>query len=638
MAANRDYGTIKSGSAAAILAVLLLGLATRAFAQGAPQADEPRPPKAAGAPTHEADPQKDGAGHRFQAFDVRYHDPERAEQLVSLGELPPAKELLDEPIRLAKVDDGFVAPRPGLPTETVLLSDPVPEGVQFYESALKRIGEAVVKSFNRRGVIGVYVTVRILDGVAVYEVFTTRVAEVRTLAFGDRVAESDRVDFKGHSRIRDGSPVRPERGTDLLRKDALDEYVHRLNRHPGRVVDISISRRADPGEITLDYLVSEDKPWLVYGQISNTGTETTRKWRQRFGFIHNQLTGRDDILALDYVTAGFDRTHAATGSYDFPLVHDALRLKLHGAYSEFTAYDVGLARAKYEGDEWSAGADLFWNAYQRGQWFLDLFAGAKWRSIRVDDDLLGLRGDQDFFLPRVGARLERSAMRHTTFATVYAETNVAEIASTDRERLARFGRLHPDRHWYSFHWDARHSMFLDPALKRIFGAPKQTLAHELTLAFRGQHSGDRLPPHFQSVAGGMYSVRGYRESVAAGDTVFVASVEYGLHIPRLLPRREEPASIPVLNRPFRVAPQQPYGAADWNLVVRPFFDYGRTQVNKTSRAPYETNETLMGAGIGVQATFMRYLNVRCDYGISLKSAGEDSSGSHRLHFETTLSF
>jgi hypothetical protein len=79
--------------------------------------------------------------------------------------------------------------------------------------------------------------------------------------------------------------------------------------------------------VTLDYLVAENKPWTAYAELSNTGTKQTNEWRERFGFVHNQLTRSDDILRLDYATAGFDRSHAVNVDYSFPILSDRVRAR-----------------------------------------------------------------------------------------------------------------------------------------------------------------------------------------------------------------------------------------------------------------------------------------------------------------------
>ena len=51
----------------------------------------------------------------------------------------------------------------------------------------------------------------------------------------------------------------------------------RLNRQPGRRVDVAISGAGDLGLVDLDYPVvaQSRKPWYIYAQASNTGTKET---------------------------------------------------------------------------------------------------------------------------------------------------------------------------------------------------------------------------------------------------------------------------------------------------------------------------------------------------------------------------
>ena len=63
--------------------------------------------------------------------------------------------------------------------------------------------------------------------------------------------------------------------------------------------------------------------------------------------------------SIDYITAGFDESHAVLVSYEAPLI-DArrLRYKVYGSWSRFTASDVGFADDVFEGEGWSVGGDL----------------------------------------------------------------------------------------------------------------------------------------------------------------------------------------------------------------------------------------------------------------------------------------
>lgn len=651
---------------------LAAGLCAPASAQTQPgqSPGEPAPGQPRVAP-----PAADGARLRGGAEDAGA-DTEKPSFLVGVFLLeyerphpgfPSIDDLLQAQVTLGLTDDGYVAPGGGVETVTLSLMDiPLQPAMRYSSRALAAVQRAVVEEMNAFGIIGVTVspserefepggdedpewgkdlrrpgqttlTLIIRAGV---------VSEVRTLASGERVPFEERINNPLHRRIRENAPVAPyspddQTRRDLLRKDLLDQYVFRLNRHPGRRVDVALAVGAEPGTAALDFLVTENKPWLVYFQVSNTGTEQTSEWRERFGFVHNQLTNNDDILSIDYVTAGFDSSHAVVASYDFPIVGDWIRLRPFASWSTYEASDVGFANETFEGDSWSVGVESAINVFQRAETFVDVVLGARYERIEVNNTSVDIKGENNFFIPSVGVRLDRVTEIASTRLEVGVEFNVPSIADTDKNDLDRLGRLDPDDDWYTFRWDLSHSFYLEPVFFRSRwedtgpgGMP--TLAHEIALSCRGQHAFDhRLIPNFEQVVGGMYTVRGYDESVVAGDTVVVASAEYRFHLPQALGFDPNPGEF--WGKPFRYRPQQPYGRADWDLVLKGFFDIGRT-IN-SDRKSFESDETLIGAGVGVEFLFRRNLTLRLDWGFVLDEIeNKADAGDNRLHFVGTILF
>ncbi len=429
---------------------------------------------------------------------------------------------------------------------------------------------------------------------------------------------------------------------DVLRKDELDNYVFRQNRHPGRRVDLAVAAAQEPGGIALDLLINENRPWLAYLQVSNTGTESTTNWRERFGFTHNQLTGADDIFSVDYVTAGFDKSHAVNASYERPIYGDWLKAKAFVSWNEFTASDVGFADEQFKGDGYTIGGELIANVFQRRETFIDVFAGARYQNVSVSNEAVLIEGSTNFFLPSLGARLERSTDTSNTNASVTIEFNLSDIGGSDADELNKLGRLDVNQDWTTFQWDVSHSFYLDPI---IFGAAwndtspegHATLAHEVALSFRGQHAFEkRLIPNFEQTVGGLYTVRGYPESVVAGDTVVVASAEYRFHLPQAFGYDPNPGEL--FGKTFRFKPQQPYSRADWDLILKGFVDAGKTINSK--RKTYENDETLIGTGVGVEFMYRRNLIIRADWGWAVESLTNNNvtSGSNRVHFVATLLF
>jgi len=580
---------------------------------------------------------------------------------------PAIDDLLQAEVTLGRTDDGFVAPGPGVELVTIPLVDiPLMPAARYTSRALAAITHAVVAEMHAFGIIGVTVGPSEREFAPPEEgdpdwgkdlrrpgqttltliVRTGMVSEVRTLANGERIAYEERINHPAHAGIRANAPVKPyspddQSRRDLLRKDLLDQYVFRLNRHPGRRVDLAISPGEETGTVALDFLVTENKPWLAYFQLSNTGTESTSEWRERFGYVNNQLTGNDDILSLDYITAGFDSSHALLASYDFPIVGDWWRLRPFASWSMYEASDVGFAGEQFEGENYSLGFESTINFYQNAETFVDFFFGARYERVEVKNNAVDIEGSNNFLLPSAGLRLDRNTEVANSRAEVGFEFNLPEVADTDKADLDALGRLDPDDSWFALQWDFSHSFYLEPLLFRDRwentgpgGVP--TLAHEVALSFRGQYTFEaRLIPNYEQVVGGLYTVRGYDESVVAGDTVYVASAEYRFHLPQALAFDPNPGTF--WGKPFRYRPQQPYGRADWDLVLKGFIDAGRAQNN--NRKSFENDETLIGAGVGIEFLYRRNLTLRVDWGFVLDEIENRAEvGDNRVHFVGTILF
>ncbi len=405
---------------------------------------------------------------------------------------------------------------------------------------------------------------------------------------------------------------------------------------------MAIGPGVEPYSVNLDFLVTENDESIWYVQAADTGTEQTKDWRYRVGLFNNQLTGQDDILSVEYVTADFEDNTSVSLSYEVAAPdNDRVRGRIYGQWSEFEASEVGFADESFTGESWSVGAEFIINTYQQRQTFVDLVLGIRYADIKVDNPVVFVSGDEAFLLPYVGLRMEHHTAEASTDLSATVEWNPSNVTGVDERDLESLGRLFPDNNWVLLRWDTMHSMFLEPVLNReawadISTPESSTLAHELLFRFRGQYSFEhRLIPQMEQVAGGLYTVRGYPESVAVGDTVLLGTVEYRFHLPRAFGFAERPLEL--FNEPFRVVPQQPYGAADWDFIVRGFFDIGRTL--NTNRFSFENDETLMGAGVGVEFAYRSNLNVRVDWGVALEELeGEVRDGSSQVHFVGTIFF
>ena len=611
-----------------------------------------------------AEVRDDGPVFDVSGFSVKYGS--------AAGSLPDIKSLLPVEVELGHSDSGWVDPasNPANDKQRLRIGDGNDAG-KYHASAIAAITRAVLERIRTEGFIGVFVKPDPAD-IDIYSerdlrpnqsgpirllVEVGRVRELRSVASGNRIDEDWKFNNPAHRKIRVRSPIQPSAlvragTTDVIRKRELEDYLFRVNRYPGRRVEAALAGGKNGDGIALDFHVQEAKPWFVYFQSSDTGTERTDIWQHRLGYVNRQFTDRDDILSLQYTNAGGDRLHAVNVSYEAPwfskerpawmksqpdeswwqtaLLRDwipwwgsnNIRWNISANYSSYKAINVS-GIDDFEGSEWNIDTRLIYQLFQYRNFFIDAFAGYDIRVIDVASQTTLNEGQELFFIPELGLEMERITETSTFVGSVDFETNVSTTLSADTNNL---GRSQIDADWKVVHYSVGSTFYLEPLLfpndwKDPSTPGTSTLSHEISLGVRGQQSlGNRLPPQELGIIGGTYSVRGYEQSIASGDNVLVASAEYRFHLPRALPVIREPLSVPLLGD-FRAAPQMVYGRPDWDLVFRGFIDYGRTErVQLPPPAFRELNDTLLGAGAGIEFRFKQYLTVRADWGRALKSS------------------
>jgi hypothetical protein len=565
----------------------------------------------------------------------------------------PEQEILDLEVGLAGEPGVLTAPRPVDRTMRMRLSAP-PQGVVFTAEALVHINRAIVATFNRRGYNGVIVSVPDIEegsgrdlrppGVTTLRlrIWTGRITRLASYADGERfggLSSEERTDLPAHEWIRERAPVQPGGVKAILDVQALEDYAAALSRHPGRRVDAELSPGAHPGTTQVNLRIAENKPWRVWGEYSNTGTSSTTKNRERFGFVHTQLTSRDDVLDLRYTTGDFDSVHAAWGSYELPFTLNLpqLRGRFGGFYSHYDASEVGFDSLGIQGDEWAGEGSLVWQAFQRRQLFVDLVAGTRYHRIKAEGSQFtdGDDGDVGFVVPQLGLEAERSTLSSSlAFST---GLDLGFTGASDSE-LRDLGNDKANTHFAILHWGALYDFFLEPLIDPAGWADPETpedstLAHEVALRFSGQYAFERLVPNYQAVAGGLDTVRGARQAELAADNLVLGRAEYRLHLPRLFMPDATPTELPLLGG-FRTRPAHVFGLPDWDFVVRVFNDVAYSF--PTDELGSESPETLWSIGTGAELQVLRNLILGVDVGHVLHGAGETDAGDTRAHVLATV--
>lgn len=590
---------------------------------------------------------------------------------------PPIEALLPVEVTLRKTASGWSQPIEGKPAETLPFSSMSPTR-SLDATAVVSLLSAIVNRLHEAGFYGVDVRpaasdfdlanerdLRSADRDALsLEVRIGRISQIRTIAGGDRVKSDWKINNEIHAGVRTGSPLQPagsgdKEATDLLDRRALEDYLHRLNRHPGRRVEAALSPAEEPGEVVLDYRVLEAKPWFAYAQGTNTGTTRTNRWQTRFGYSHRQLTDRDDILTIEYLNAGGDDVNALTARYQAPFFGserpdwmsqrrgdpewldliprknvpwwgvDRLRweaeFNLSRSQAGEAATALGIANDFVKSDELLFGGRLIYEAFQYRNFFVDVWGGMRVRDVTVNNRTNATEGDAVLVIPRFGLHAEQRSQLSTLGIDFSIQGQINDI---NDENLIALGRSDTDEKYAIVDFNVGYSTYLEP----IFNPEgwrdpsthlSSTLAHEISIGVRGQIALDeaRLIPQANGTIGGFYSVRGYPQSTGVGDTLVISSFEYRFHVPRIFPVSREPLDLPLIGD-FRVAPQQVYGRPDWDLTLRAFIDIGRARRNNRNTASTsnsERNQTLIGAGVGTELQFRSNFRARLDWATALKN-------------------
>jgi hemolysin activation/secretion protein len=588
-------------------------------------------------------------------------------------DLPAIDTWFDVPFVLAQLDEGWTAPQMGLPSQqrTLRLLNESPPAA-YTDQALLVIATALSDVLLGQGLQGVSVApdprqlvtlgpeagTDLRNGNTMLRLVLRvgRVTEMRTIASGDRVPTQERFNHPLHAHVIDGSPIdQPGDGDKapggLIRASALQDYLHRLSRHPNRSVEASVAAASQPGGVAMDYIITESNPWTAWYRFGNDGTRSEGYLRQQFGYHNSQLTENDDILSLLYATSNFSNTNSVNGFYDLPAGWDGrLRARVSGSWSQYFAdqFGVSVIDDAFSGISWAGSGELRANVYQDGPLFIDAIGGVRYQFLNVSNNSipgLPMFEQAGFVIPYGILRLEQLG----AFSAVQASIGVEGSVNSHGD-LSGLGRFDPADRWARLNWSATASTFLEPLLDaqawRDPSTPaSSTLAHELAVNFSGQWSmGNRLLPQFQQITGGPSSNRGYPVSYVAGDSAVLISGEYRFHLPRALSPNPQPGEL--FGEPFRATRQYVFGRPDWDLVPLAFVD--ASWIFQEGNQAFELNNTLISAGVGLEVVFRTNFRARIDWGLALTDVygptpfGGKSviyeSGKNRLYGSFTIYF
>lgn len=336
---------------------------------------------------------------------------------------------------------------------------------------------------------------------------------------------------------------------------------------------LKIVLKAGQEENTTDYYIQVKEPQqrTVSTFVDNMGSKSTGEYRWGLFYTNRSLSDRRDSLTIGGVLT--EGTKAFSAMYNYPLGRSGTKLNL-----SYSANDVeqkkNVQRQKVTGDahSYSIGITQPWIVtphyrnelsltynHQVSKSNLEIFSADTTYNI-VDDTI------QDWTLGYASTDYGKSAIFYQRHSIVRGNSNSAPTPLLSR------------------------NVPLDYTIYKLSTIYQKAYQAGQLLSFRldGQYSfKDNLVSSRRFYLGGMYSVRGYQESFLSADGGINASLEY---------------SIPLTK--------------DRQLASYVFLDYGRTLGENSDGN--ETDECLIGTGIGFKATINKNISCNLVFGFPLK--------------------
>ena len=400
---------------------------------------------------------------------------------------------------------------------------------------------------------------------------------------------------------------------DRINRQRVESDLDWLNEHPMRLVNLIYDRGEVDGTSDLILQAQEEKPWIVYAGLANTGTALTGENEFSTGFQWWNPGGLEHGIGYNFTAdIDFDSLQAHTGFYQalLPWRH---HLQIVGAYVDTRVDSLGdtFLPIGVRGESFQISGDYripFGRVRSWGNLRQSVGLGIQY--MLSNSDLLFEQisvFDSDVAVVQARANYEanwqdRFGRTQMRMEATYSPGNLVTNNDTESVQQVR-DRATPDY------------FYATGELDRFIRLPSDFSLRVRTL---GQWSPDRLTSTEQMLAGGFLSVRGFDEYLVRGDSGVVLNVE-------LL--------TPPLALIQRIAP----GVED-QLQLLAFYD-SAWLTNTNADPDFETGSQIQGAGLGLRYRIGRNAQARLAYGWNVGDQGVmGDPGKGRLHFGITLSY
>lgn len=328
-------------------------------------------------------------------------------------------------------------------------------------------------------------------------------------------------------RVRAALPTLVEGRALQVRR--LDAELQIANENPSRTVGVLLGPGAAAGEVEATVKVAETSVHRFTGAFDNSGNEATGQYRLGLGWLHADLSGRDDVLNLQVQLSPTEiqAVQVVSLGYRLPLVGQLAALDLFAAYSDV---DGGI-QPSAAGDLRFAGRGRIFGA--RGTAYLPRWGEVDQRLTLGLESRLYLNTCSVAGLPEGACGPSGESVLVQPLSVDYIAQQGGALPVSLQVGVAHNLALGGE------HGSAADFEAVRPGASRHYtalrasGQASGALLEDWSLGARVslQYTGDLLVPGEQFGLGGAASVRGYADRELSGDSGYTVAVE--LTTPRL---------------------------------------------------------------------------------------------------------
>jgi len=484
---------------------------------------------------------------------------------------------------------------------TIFPADQLRETVKPFTGSGKTVADvekardALEKLYHNAGYPAVLVNIpeqTVNEGIVKLQIIESRIGRVNIS--GNRYFTKEKI-------MRDLPSFRQG---EIVYMPKVQEEIARLNKNEDFKVDPVMAPGKEPGTVDVELKVEDRLPLHGYLELNNRASPNTEHLRLNALIRYDNLWQREHSISFQYQTSPQDmsQVQAASGSYVLPAPWEKDHLlALYGVWSDSnTAFGQGF---DVVGKGWIFGLRYVTPLPAYKLYAHNITIGLDYKDLKEN---LGVT---------TGGPTTKTPVSYLPLSFAYSASLADKWGLTQLSgglNLSFRGVVSDQREFETKRFKAMANyVYVTGGIQRTQKLP---WGMGLFIKVDGQLADGPLLSSEEYAAGGMQSVRGYKEFSALGDNAMHGIAE--LSFPD----------------PFKKI------AGKW-LQLSPYLFYDAARVTVKEPLPgQDRGTTLMGAGVGFRGSLTKHLEYEFDWATALKETEQTKKNEQQFYFKVRAVF